>query len=122
MLDAGTIARLRGERGRWEGRVAREGREGEGPFMTVSSRPVERLYDAVSLEDSGWDAGRDLGLPGEYPFTRGVHPTGYRGRPWTIRMFAGFGSAEETNERFKRLLDDGQTGRSIAFDMPTLMG
>ena len=122
MLDGATIARLRGERGRWEGRVAREGREGEGPFMTVSSRPVERLYDAVSLEDSGWDAGRDLGLPGEYPFTRGVHPTGYRGRPWTIRMFAGFGSAEETNERFRRLLDDGQTGLSIAFDMPTLMG
>ena len=62
------------------------------------------------------------GCRGEYPFTRGVHPTGYRGRPWTIRMFAGFGSAEETNSRFKRLLDDGQTGLSIAFDMPTLMG
>ena len=122
MLDAGTIARLRGERERWEERVEGEGREGEGPFMTVSSRPVGRLYDAVSLADSGWEVGRDLGLPGEYPFTRGVHPTGYRGRPWTIRMFAGFGSAEETNRRFRRLLEDGQTGLSIAFDMPTLMG
>ena len=122
MLDGETIAALRGERGRWEARVEAEGRERAGPFMTVSSRPVERLYDATTLADAGWDARRDLGLPGEYPYTRGVHPTGYRGRPWTIRMFAGFGSAEETNLRFRRLLEDGQTGLSIAFDMPTLMG
>ena len=118
-----TRSRLwRRERAKWDGRVEAEGRERPGPFMTVSSRPVERLYDATTLEESGWDVERDLGLPGEYPYTRGVHPTGYRGRPWTIRMFAGFGSAEETNVRFRRLLDDGQTGLSIAFDMPTLMG
>ncbi|MEE9277859.1 MAG: methylmalonyl-CoA mutase family protein, partial [Dehalococcoidia bacterium] len=70
----------------------------------------------------GFSYADDLGNPGSYPFTRGLHPTGYRGRPWTIRMFSGFGSAEETNSRFKQLLADGQTGLSIAFDMPTLMG
>jgi methylmalonyl-CoA mutase N-terminal domain/subunit len=68
------------------------------------------------------DLARDLGLPGEPPFTRGVHPTGYRSRPWTMRMFAGFGSAEDTNARFRQLLDAGQTGLSIAYDMPTLYG
>ena len=68
------------------------------------------------------DLARDLGLPGEPPFTRGIHPTGYRSRPWTMRMFAGFGSAEDTNARFRQLLDAGQTGLSIAFDMPTLYG
>ena len=122
MLDSATIDALRKSRSEWDARVDSEGRERSGPFMTVSSRPIERLYDATTLDDASWDVERDLGLPGEYPFTRGVHPTGYRGRPWTIRMFAGFGSAEETNSRFKRLLDDGQTGLSIAFDMPTLMG
>ena len=122
MLDADTIAALRREREQWDDRVQAEGHERPGPFMTVSSRPIERLYDATTLADEGWDEQRDLGLPGQYPYTRGVHPTGYRGRPWTIRMFAGFGSAEETNARFRRLLDDGQTGLSIAFDMPTLMG
>ncbi len=66
------------------------------------------------------DAERDLGLPGEYPYTRGVQPTMHRGRLWTMRMFAGFGTAEETNARFKYLLDQGQTGLSVAFDMPTL--
>ena len=90
--------------------------------MTVSSRPVRRLYGPTDLADDGFDYRTDLGNPGEYPFTRGVHTGGYRGRPWTIRMFSGFGSAEETNQRFKQLLADGQTGLSIAFDMPTLMG
>src|SRR3954469_23421446 len=69
-----------------------------------------------------FDPARDVGLPGEPPFTRGVHPTGYRSRPWTMRMFAGFGSAEDTNARFRQLLDAGQTGLSIAYDMPTLYG
>ncbi len=69
-----------------------------------------------------FDPARDIGLPGEPPFTRGVHPTGYRSRPWTMRMFAGFGSAEDTNARFRQLLDAGQTGLSIAYDMPTLYG
>ena len=69
-----------------------------------------------------WITPQDLGLPGEYPFTRGIHPTLHRSRLWTMRMFAGFGTAEETNQRFKYLLDQGQTGLSIAFDLPTLMG
>jgi methylmalonyl-CoA mutase, N-terminal domain len=94
--------------------------ERDGPFMTTSSAPVERLYTPLDL--AGNEYKRDIAHPGEYPFTRGVHPTGYRGKLWTMRMFAGFGTAEETNARFKYLLDHGQTGLSIAFDMPTLYG
>jgi methylmalonyl-CoA mutase N-terminal domain/subunit len=89
-------------------------------FMTTSSAPVERLYTPLDLADNEYL--RDIAHPGEYPYTRGVHPTGYRGKVWTMRMFAGFGTAEETNERFKYLLANGQTGLSIAFDMPTLYG
>ncbi len=89
-------------------------------FITTSSEPVERLYTPLDLAKQ--DYLRDLGLPGDYPYTRGVHPTMYRARPWTMRMFAGFGTAEETNGRFRYLLEQGQTGLSIAFDLPTLMG
>ena len=120
--ESAELARLRAERADWEARVEAAGQERPGPFMTVSSRPIRRLYGPTDLADDGFDYRADLGNPGEYPFTRGVHAGGYRGRPWTIRMFSGFGSAEETNQRFKQLLADGQTGLSIAFDMPTLMG
>ena len=89
-------------------------------FITTSSEPVERLYTPQNIAQL--DYLKDLGLPGEYPFTRGIHPTMHRSRSWTMRMFAGFGTAEETNQRFKYLLDQGQTGLSIAFDLPTLMG
>ncbi len=89
-------------------------------FITTSSEPIQRLYTPLDIADMDFE--RDLGFPGEYPYTRGIHPTMYRGRAWTMRMFAGFGTAEETNERFKYLLDQGQTGLSIAFDLPTLMG
>jgi methylmalonyl-CoA mutase N-terminal domain/subunit len=89
------------------------------PFMTTSGRPIERVYDGSALPPDFEGA---VGEPGAYPFTRGVHATGYRGKPWTMRMFAGFGSAEETNERFRYLLSQGQTGLSIAFDMATLYG
>lgn len=89
-------------------------------FMTTSSEPVERLYTPLDLAGSSY--ARDIAHPGEYPYTRGVHPTGYRGKVWTMRMFAGFGTAEETNARFKYLLSHGQTGLSVAFDMPTLYG
>jgi len=89
-------------------------------FITTSSEEVNRLYTLLDLPD--FDYTRDLGLPGEYPFTRGVHATGYRGKLWTMRMFAGFSSAEETNLRFKYLLEQGQTGLSVAFDLPSLMG
>jgi len=89
-------------------------------FVTTSGDPVERLYTPDDLP--GFDYERDLGYPGQYPFTRGVHPTMYRGRLWTMRMFAGFGSAEETNARYKYLLAHGETGLSVAFDFPTLYG
>ena len=117
-----TLAQLRAQRRAWEERVAAEGDERPGPFVSGSSRTINRLYGPTDLADAGFDYARDLGDPGEYPFTRGIHPTGYRGRPWTIRMFSGFGTAEETNRRFRDLLDDGETGLSIAFDLPTLMG
>jgi methylmalonyl-CoA mutase N-terminal domain/subunit len=89
-------------------------------FITTSSEPINRLYTPLDVADM--DYASDLGLPGEYPYTRGVHPTLHRSKLWTMRMFAGFGTAEETNARFKYLLDQGQTGLSIAFDLATLMG
>ncbi len=91
-------------------------------FSTISDMPVEGLYGPWSIDEQGIDALRDIGLPGEPPFTRGIHPGGYRSRLWTMRMFAGFGAAEDTNARFRQLLDAGQTGLSIAYDMPTLYG
>jgi methylmalonyl-CoA mutase N-terminal domain/subunit len=94
--------------------------ERQASFITTSSEPVERLYTPLDLPD--FDYLTDLGFPGEYPYTRGVHPTLHRSRLWTMRMFAGFGTAEETNARFKYLLEQGQTGLSIAYDLPTLMG
>jgi methylmalonyl-CoA mutase, N-terminal domain len=94
--------------------------EREALFETVSGHPIRPLYTEEDRE--GTDSERDLGFPGEYPFTRGVYPSMYRGRLWTMRQFAGFGTAEETNRRFRYLLDHGQTGLSTAFDMPTLMG
>src|SRR6266849_1515332 len=89
-------------------------------FSTISDLPIDRLYGPDDLP--GFDPSRDLGVPGEYPFTRGIHPTMYRGRLWTMRQFAGFGSAADSNRRFHYLLARGQTGLSVAFDMPTLMG
>src|SRR3984885_3241184 len=89
-------------------------------FTTVSSYPIRRLYTPADLPD--WNEERDLGLPGEPPYTRGIHSTMYRGRLWTMRQFAGFGSAADTNQRFRYLLGQGQTGLSVAFDLPTLMG
>jgi methylmalonyl-CoA mutase N-terminal domain/subunit len=94
--------------------------ERDALFTTISGEPVKPLYTDEDLADTDFD--RDIGYPGEYPLTRGVYPSMYRGRLWTIRQFAGFGTAEETNERFRYLLEHGQTGLSTAFDMPTLMG
>ena len=88
-------------------------------FSTISGVENETLYSPGNVEV---DYERDLGAPGEFPFTRGVYASMYRGRLWTMRQFAGFGTAEETNERFRYLLEHGQTGLSTAFDMPTLMG
>src|SRR5919198_1241701 len=92
----------------------------EQPPTTVSGVPIDALYTPENL--SGFDPDADLGFPGQYPFTRGVHASMYRSRLWTMRQFAGFGTARQTNERFQFLLEKGQTGLSTAFDLPTLMG
>jgi methylmalonyl-CoA mutase N-terminal domain/subunit len=89
-------------------------------FTTISGRPIDRLYTADDVKDL--DYARDIADPGQFPYTRGIHPTGYRGKLWTMRQFAGFGTPEETNERYKTLLRAGGTGLSVAFDLPTLMG
>src|SRR5881392_1155837 len=100
-------------------------------MATTEPRPKQELHSTISgvevdplytPESTPVDYERELGYPGEFPFTRGVYPSMYRGRLWTMRQFAGFGTAKETNERFHYLLDHGQTGLSTAFDMPTLMG
>lgn len=124
MFDQEQLKALRAAMEKWEettlhkSLVKRPERHEE--FITTSSDKVERLYTPLDIPDLNYL--EDIGLPGEFPYTRGIHPTMYRGRLWTKRMFAGFGTAEETNHRFKYLLDQGQTGLSIAFDLPTLMG
>ncbi len=124
MDDASELKRLERERARWEeqtlGPVLKDSPERSMPFTTVSGKPIERLYTPLDVPQI--DYARDLGFPGEYPFTRGVYPTMYRGRFWTMRMYSGYGSAEETNKRYKFLLGQGQTGLSVAFHLPTLMG
>src|SRR5437773_5705387 len=107
------------ERERWRDLYRKAG-ERDAEFQTLSGEPLEPLYTPEDIE--GLDYERDLGYPGHYPFTRGVYPSMYRGRLWTMRQFAGFGSPEETNRRYKFLLKQGQGGLSVAFDMPTLMG
>jgi len=94
--------------------------ERQSEFTTISGHPIRRLYTKTDL--TGRDSARDLGFPGEPPYTRGIHSTMHRGRLWTMRQFAGFGTAEDTNQRFRYLLSQGQTGLSTAFDLPTLMG
>lgn len=123
LFDAQAIEELAGQEAAWDAtrrQAAARFPERYAEFSTLSGVPIAGLY--TPLDNAGIDYGRDIGLPGEHPFTRGVHATGYRGRLWTMRMFAGFGTAEETNARFKYLLAQGQTGLSVAFDMPTLYG
>ncbi len=104
---------------RWERETFSRSPERDAPFSTISGEPIKPLYTAGDLPAEPEEA---IGLPGEYPYTRGVYGSMYRGRLWTMRQFAGFGTAEETNRRFRYLLDHGQTGLSTAFDMPSLMG
>ena len=119
MFDQQKFEEIRKRAAEWE-REASQSPERRDRFVTTSGLPIERLY---TLEDiAGLDYLADVGFPGKYPFVRGIHYNGYRGRLWTMRMFAGFGTAEETNARFKYLLEHGETGLSVAFDMPTLMG
>ena len=117
---AGSQAVWEGQRAVWESKYAQaKERPGLYPF-TISGIPIKPLYGPEDV--AGMDLPRDLAHPGEYPFTRGVHPTMYRGRMFTMRQFAGFGTAQQTNQRFHYRLDHGQTGLSIAFDNPTIMG
>jgi methylmalonyl-CoA mutase, N-terminal domain len=104
----------------WEEEVYTQTPERDALFETISGHEIRPLYTPEDLSD--WDPDRDLGFPGDYPYTRGPYPSMYRGRLWTMRQFAGFGTVEETNRRFRYLLDHGQTGLSTAFDMPSLMG
>lgn len=124
MYDRNKLEKMRRSLALWEKNTLQLSQsslpERRKDFLTTSSEPIARLYTPLDTADLDYE--RDLGFPGEYPFTRGVHPTLHRGKLWTMRMFAGFGTAEETNNRFKFLLQQGQTGLSIAYDLPTLMG
>jgi methylmalonyl-CoA mutase N-terminal domain/subunit len=124
MYDKSKLTELAQARDQWEETTLHQTLsrmpERRDTFITASGEEVGRLYTPLDIPD--FDYRHDLGFPGAYPFTRGVHASGHRGRLWTMRMFAGFGSAEETNARFKYLLDHGQTGLSIAYDLPTLYG
>ncbi len=123
MADNEKMDALRKKRQQWDEKTAKSLQkfpERKEKFTTGSNEPVERLYTPLDLEDFDYEA--QLGLPGEYPYTRGVQPTMYRGRFWTMRQYAGFATAEESNKRYKYLLDAGQTGLSVAFDLPTQIG
>ncbi|MFN7209952.1 MAG: methylmalonyl-CoA mutase [Aggregatilineales bacterium] len=124
MFDAKKLEELAHARDRWEETTLHKTLarmpERREEFITTSGKPIARLYTPLDLPN--FDYMSDLGFPGEYPFTRGIHATGHRGKLWTMRMFAGFGTAEETNARFKYLLEQGNMGLSVAFDLPTLMG
>jgi methylmalonyl-CoA mutase, N-terminal domain len=118
------LSEKQAERARWEEEtlnpVLEKKAERKKSFEGVSLEPVERLYTDADTENI--DAKNEIGFPGEFPYTRGIHPTGYRGKLWTMRQFAGFSSPEETNRRFKYLMLQGQTGLSVAYDLPALMG
>jgi methylmalonyl-CoA mutase N-terminal domain/subunit len=123
-FDPEDIERLKQDKARWEretlGPHVDRAPEWSDRFTTVSGKPIERLYTPLDVPELDYQ--KDLGFPGEYPFTRGVQPTMYRGRFWTMRQYSGFGSAEETNQRYRYLLEQGQMGLSVAFHLPTLMG
>ncbi|MGI6678428.1 MAG: acyl-CoA mutase large subunit family protein [Dehalobacterium sp.] len=123
MFDDGKIAEVKKNKQDWTAKVEaglKKRPERKKDFTTDSEINIERIYTPAEIDDFSYED--KLGFPGEYPYTRGVQPTMYRGRLWTMRQYAGFGSAEETNERFKYLLNQGQTGLSCAFDLPTQIG
>ncbi|HQZ39562.1 MAG TPA: methylmalonyl-CoA mutase family protein [Vicinamibacterales bacterium] len=119
VVHSADTARARWERDVLEPALAKTPERREA-FTTISGQPVERLYTAEDV--AGLDYGSDIGHPGEFPYVRGIHPTGYRGKLWTMRQFAGYGTPEEANQRYKDLIAAGGTGLSVAFDLPTLMG
>ncbi|MBC7331806.1 MAG: methylmalonyl-CoA mutase family protein [Synergistetes bacterium] len=124
MFDQKALDKIKAAREKWEkdvlSKVTAKAPEMKEEFKTISDIPVDRVYTPVDLGEM--DYLDSLGFPGEYPFTRGIHPTMYRGRLWTMRQYAGFGTAEESNQRYKYLLKQGQTGLSVAFDLPTQIG
>jgi len=123
LFDKQKLEEIRQAKEKWEREIAAKSLEKlpeRGEFFTSSDIPVSRLYTPLDIAD--FDYLRDLGLPGQYPLTRGVYPTMYRARFWTMRQYAGFGTAEQTNQRFKYLLEQGQKGLSVAFDFPTQVG
>ena len=124
MADKQELERIAEEKERWQETTLKKAldrfSERSDTAFRTSSTQTERLYTPLDIADT--DYGRDVGFPGEYPYTRGVQPTMYRGRLWSIRQYAGFGTAEETNERFRFLLKEGQSGLSVAFDLPTQLG
>src|ERR1700741_4233113 len=115
-----TVTKAQAEKDRWEHETLKDvldkTPERKKSFEGVSLEAVDRLYTEADAENA------EVGFPGEYPYKRGIHPTGYRGKLWTMRQFAGFSSPENTNRRFKYLLEHGQTGLSVAYDLPALMG
>ncbi len=111
---------ISGAHAAWERSAGDPSRTRQVKFTTVSGEPISMLYSPRDVEHLNFL--NDIGYPGEFPYTRGIHPTGYRGKLWTMRQFAGFGTPEDTNERYQYLLSHGQTGLSVAFDLPTLMG
>ncbi len=123
-MEKGELEKIKAQKQAWEEKTLKKtlGRapERQPTFTTSSGITLERVYTPLDTPGQAYE--RDLGMPGEYPFTRGVQPTMYRGRFWTMRQYAGFGTAEETNRRFRYLLQQGQTGLSVAFDLPTQMG
>jgi len=124
MFDENKLKKIAGAKAEWEkGPVAKtlvKNKERKEEFLTTSGIPVERLYTPADVAELDYEA--DLGMPGFYPYTRGVQPTMFRGRFWTMRQYAGFATAEESNKRYKYLLEQGQTGLSVAFDLPTQIG
>ncbi len=122
-FQTGHLDDIRSALADWEQEMLRPALERSGERdadFETSIGPVDRLYTPLDVKET--DYNRDIGYPGEYPFTRGVQPTMYRGRLWTTRQYAGYGTAQESNERFKFLLAQGQTGLSVAFDLPTQIG
>jgi len=124
MFDKENLQKIKKNQDNWNenkvGKALSRFPERRQKFVTGSNQDVERLYTPADIEGFNYD--EDLGFPGEYPFTRGVQPTMYRGRFWTMRQYAGFATAEESNKRYKYLLEQGQTGLSVAFDLPTQIG
>ncbi|MFQ5933155.1 MAG: methylmalonyl-CoA mutase, partial [Dehalococcoidia bacterium] len=119
MSNSTKLEDVKEQHSRWEAGY-KAAKKRDALFTTLSGIPIEPLYGPLSLSEL--DYLQDVGMPGEHPYLRSIHSTGYRGRLWTMRMFAGFGTAEETNARYRYLLEQGETGLSITFDMPTLMG